>query len=212
MERYRWRRYWIRRSSARSAQAATTVPAREHAHIGSRRERSQTRAWSRALRPDAVPFSQTRIAGGRRRSPNLYRIVYSCRTPLHHTHTVPRRLQSSTAIQPSTVYSYSALYSIQPLHHPSAAEAPSRPCTDQKRKLKRAGGGDHGGHPTLARDATREARAALAGVTQYWTKTLVASRAALQVDGTSRALCFIPSASTMRADHSRGCHELGACR
>eukprot|EP00966_Prymnesium_polylepis_P102477 2373946-Prymnesium_polylepis.1 len=60
-----------------SARRDHTGPAREHAHIGSRRERSQTRAWSRALRLDAVPFWQTRIAGEHRRSPNLYRIAYS---------------------------------------------------------------------------------------------------------------------------------------
>eukprot|EP00966_Prymnesium_polylepis_P246340 5697504-Prymnesium_polylepis.1 len=42
------------------------------------------------LRPDAVAFWQTRIAGERRRSPNLYRIAYSCRTPLHQPHPVTR--------------------------------------------------------------------------------------------------------------------------
>ena len=50
---------------------------------------------------------------------NLYRIAYSCRAPLHQPYPVTRRLQSSTAIQPSTLYSSTALYSIQPLQHPS---------------------------------------------------------------------------------------------
>ena len=119
MERCRWRRHWIRRSSARSAQAATTVPAREHAHIESRRERSQTRAWLRALRPDAVPLCgrhALREWGERRRRPNLYRIAYSCRTPLHHTRPVTRRLQSSTALQ-YTALQLSIVYNL--CIHPS---------------------------------------------------------------------------------------------
>ena len=50
-------------------------------------------------------------------------------TPLHQPYVVPRGLQSSTAIQPSTVYSYTALYSIQPLQHPSATNLrPAPPC------------------------------------------------------------------------------------
>jgi hypothetical protein len=40
-------------------------------------------------------------------------------TPLHQPYPVTRGLKSSTAIQPSTVNSSTALYSIQPLHHPS---------------------------------------------------------------------------------------------
>eukprot|EP00966_Prymnesium_polylepis_P214358 4964203-Prymnesium_polylepis.1 len=47
------------------------------AHWIAKRAVSKTRAWSRALRPDAVPFWQTRIGGERRRSPNLYRIAFS---------------------------------------------------------------------------------------------------------------------------------------
>eukprot|EP00966_Prymnesium_polylepis_P104159 2412142-Prymnesium_polylepis.1 len=50
-----------------SASRGHSARTREHGqHIGLRRERSQTRAWSRACRPDAVPFWQTRIAGERR--------------------------------------------------------------------------------------------------------------------------------------------------
>eukprot|EP00966_Prymnesium_polylepis_P160285 3705699-Prymnesium_polylepis.1 len=50
------------------------------------------------------------------------------RTPLHQPYPVTRGLKSSTAIPPSTVYSSTALYSIQvqPLHHPSAPHPPSR--------------------------------------------------------------------------------------
>ena len=44
-------------------------------------------------------------------------------TPLHQPYTVTRGLKSSTAIQPSTVYSSTALYSIQPLQHPSGPRA-----------------------------------------------------------------------------------------
>ena len=58
---------------------------------------------------------------------NLYRIAYSCRAPLHQPYPVTRRLQSSTAIQPSTLYSSTALYSIQPLQHPSALRPSKHP-------------------------------------------------------------------------------------
>ena len=125
MERCRWRRHWIRRSSARSAQAATTVPAREHGHIRSRRERSPVsnscmQHGRRALRPRTPCRSGIRaLRESADVARNLYRIAYSCRAPLHQPYPVTRRLQSSTAIQPSTLYSSTALYSIQPLQHPS---------------------------------------------------------------------------------------------
>eukprot|EP00966_Prymnesium_polylepis_P140231 3239196-Prymnesium_polylepis.1 len=46
--------------------------------------------------------------------------VYPLNNPsIHQPHPVARGLQCSTALQSSTVYSYSALYNIQPLHHPS---------------------------------------------------------------------------------------------
>jgi hypothetical protein len=78
------------------------------------------------------------VARARTRSPCLavehvrFRCMQYCRekllytpstTPLHQPYPVTRGLKSSPAIQPSTVYSSTALYSIQPLHHPSGFAA-----------------------------------------------------------------------------------------
>eukprot|EP00966_Prymnesium_polylepis_P104508 2420546-Prymnesium_polylepis.2 len=55
-------------------------------------------------------------------SPNLDRIVYSCRTPLYQPYPVTRGLQSS-AIQYTAL---PALNRIQPLHHPFVLQAMRR--------------------------------------------------------------------------------------
>ena len=72
-----------------------------------------------------VPVSGTYVPGSRTGAPNRSQCKFTV-TAIHRPHTVPRLLysiQRYTAIQRYTLYSYTALYTIHTIHHPSDTAA-----------------------------------------------------------------------------------------